>query len=405
MSALKKWFSVLAIIGVVGSVVSSPTPTSAATGQQQMQTTTWSTWLLSSASELRLGPPPDAAETRAELAEVQALADNRDAAALDRIGYWDAGAPPYRWTQRAVKYAQSHGVAGNRAFRLMALMNVAIYDAIVAADDTKRTYNRARPATTRLAVATPATPGYPDERAAAAAAAEAVLAYIFPADADLFASWAAEASTSRVEAGVAYPSDSTAGRALGRRVGERAVAWGQTDGSDAKWAGSVPTEPGMWTGTNPVEPLAGAWKPWALAGGDQFRPGPPPAVGSEQMSREVAEVRNYPRTNLTNLTASFWEYYGGRGVFEYWNDQASRLIFEHRLQDDAPLASRVYALVNIALNDGAIACWDAKYTYWAPRPAMISCIKPCSEPITCPCVVGKCLETPVGGAAANRFSR
>jgi membrane-associated phospholipid phosphatase len=371
---LKQRLSALIVMTVVASVASSAAVTSAASDhlQTQVQTpATWSTWLLSSASELRLGPPPDAAETRSELAEVQALADERDATALDRISYWDAGAPPYRWTQRAVKYAQSHGVGGNRAFRLMALMSVAIYDAVVAASDSQQTYNRARPATSREAIAMPASHGYPDERAAAAGAAEAVLAYAFPTDSDLFASWAAEAAYSRVEAGVAYPSDSAAGRALGRQVGERAVAWGQTDGSDAKWAGSVPTEPGKWTGTNPVEPLAGSWKTWALTSGSQFRPGPPPAIDSEQMARDLAEVKNYPRTNLTNLTASFWEYYGGRAIFEYWNDQASRLIFEHRLQDDAPLASRVYALVHVALNDAAIACWDAKYTYWAPRPAML----------------------------------
>jgi membrane-associated phospholipid phosphatase len=371
MPTPKKWFSVLAVLGVVGSIATSPMLTSAANDQPQTQAPTWSTWLLSSPSELRLGPPPDEAETRVELAQVQALADQRDAATLERINYWDAGAPPYRWTQRAIKYAQSHGVGGNRAFRMMALMNVAIYDAIVAADDTKQTYNRARPATALASIASPASPGYPDERAVAAGAAESVLAYLFPSEADLFASWAVEASHSRVEAGVAYPSDTAAGRALGRQVGELAVLRGQTDGSDARWPGSVPTEPGKWTGTNPIEPLAGSWKPWALTTGSQFRPGPPPALDSEQMARELAEVKNYPRTNLTNLTASFWEYYGGRAVFEFWNDQASRLIFEHRVQDDTLLASRVYALVNIAVNDAAIACWDAKYTYWAPRPAMI----------------------------------
>ena len=42
-----------------------------------------------------------------------------------------------------------------------------------------------------------------------------------------------------------------------------------------------------------------------------------PEVGSEQLTRELAEVREYPRTNVTNLTASFWEYYGGRASFEY----------------------------------------------------------------------------------------
>ena len=62
---------------------------------------------------------------------------------------------------------------------------------IVAAADSQQTYNRARPALPSAAVAAPASPGYPDERAAAAGAAESVLAYVFPTDADLFASWAA----------------------------------------------------------------------------------------------------------------------------------------------------------------------------------------------------------------------
>jgi membrane-associated phospholipid phosphatase len=47
------------------------------------------------------------------------------------------------------------------------------------------------------------------------------------------------------------------------------------------------------------------------------------------------------------------------------------LIFEHRLQDDVVQASRVYALVNIALIDAGVACYDAKYAYWAPRPWML----------------------------------
>ena len=139
MLKLRKWFSVLAAVTLVASAVVSPTLTSAATDQTQAQTAAWSTWLLTSANDLRLDPPPDAADTRAELAEIQALADNRDAAMLERIHFWDAGAPPYRWTQRAIKYAQSHGLAGNRAFRLMALMNVAMSDATVAAFDSKLT--------------------------------------------------------------------------------------------------------------------------------------------------------------------------------------------------------------------------------------------------------------------------
>jgi membrane-associated phospholipid phosphatase len=370
---VKRWLSAVTVATVVASIASSPAITWAARNQYQTQTgaATWSTWLLSSPSELRVGPPPGEIETHAELDQLLALPRLRDGAALDRFSYWDAGAPPYRWTQRAVKYAQSQGVTGLRAYRLTALLNVALSDAMVAAADSQQAYNRPRPALPSAAIAAPATPGYPDEHAAAAGAAEMVLAYAFPSDADLFSSWAEEAAQSRVEAGVAYPSDSAAGRTLGRQVGERAVAWGKSDGSDAKWTGSVPTEPGKWTGTNPTEPLAGKWKTWALTSGSQFRPGPPPAVDSEQMARDLAEVKNYPRTNFTNLTASFFDYNSGYAGAENWNDRASRLLFEYRLQDDVVQASRVYALVNVALIDAGIACYDAKYTYWAPRPWML----------------------------------
>ena len=110
MRKLKRCLSAVMLVTVIASLASSPAITSAASDQHQ--TATWSTWLLSSPGELRVGPPPDAAETRAELDQLQALADQRDAAALDRISYWDAGAPPYRWTQRAIKYAQSHGCGG-----------------------------------------------------------------------------------------------------------------------------------------------------------------------------------------------------------------------------------------------------------------------------------------------------
>ena len=89
------------------------------------------------------------------------------------------------------------------------------------------------------------------------------------------------------------------------------------------------------------------------------------------MRQELDEVKNYPRTNLTNLTASYWEYYGGRASFEYWANQANRMIFEYRLDSNPPQAARVYALMDVAFYDSFVACWDAKYTYWAARPAML----------------------------------
>src|ERR1700704_2090386 len=51
----------------------------------------WKTWVLTSGSQLRVSPPPDQAATTAELQELRLLATRRDAAARDRIGFWDTG--------------------------------------------------------------------------------------------------------------------------------------------------------------------------------------------------------------------------------------------------------------------------------------------------------------------------
>jgi hypothetical protein len=131
------------------TVVAAPAAAQPARPSVEPGSGQWPTWLLTAGDELRL-PPPVVANTPAELAEVQAVAAGRDGAMLERIRYWDAGAPPYRWTQRAVKYAQDHGMGAPRAGRMLALMNVAMYDATVAAWDTKYAYNRPpseRPAT------------------------------------------------------------------------------------------------------------------------------------------------------------------------------------------------------------------------------------------------------------------
>ena len=52
--------------------------------------------------------------------------------------------------------------------------------------------------------------------------------------------------------------------------------------------------------------------------------------------------------------------------------------------------------------DGVGDCCGACLPRTAPKPGMISCLVPCNQPITCPCVVGKCLATPAGGAAASQ---
>src|SRR5712692_2203325 len=38
-----------------------------------------------------------------------------------------------------------------------------------------------------------------------------------------------------------------------------AIEHAKADGTDAKWTGNVPNEPGKWTGTNPILRMAGTW--------------------------------------------------------------------------------------------------------------------------------------------------
>jgi len=80
-------------------------------------------------------------------------------------------------------------------------------------------------------------------------------------------------------------------------------------------------------------------------------------------------MQAFTRTPKSNADAMFWEFgAGGLRNYLFWNEQVSRKLFEHGLMNNAPRAARAYALESLAYTDSAIACWDAKYAYWAVRP-------------------------------------
>jgi hypothetical protein len=126
--------------------------------------------------------------------------------------------------------------------------------------------------------------------AVAAGAASAVLAYLVPNNATFLNDQAELAALSRLHAGVNYRSDITAGLELGRAVAALVIARARGDGSDAVFTGPIPTGSCNWKGTNPAEPIAGTWRTWVLTSGSELRPAPPPACGSEQFLKELAEV-------------------------------------------------------------------------------------------------------------------
>ncbi|ONK11452.1 vanadium-dependent haloperoxidase [Streptomyces sp. MP131-18] len=134
-----------------------------------------------------------------------------------------------------------------------------------------------------------------------------------------------------------------------------------------------PPAPGVWQPT-PPDYLTGSLsglrhaRPFLLDAADQFRPPPPPALGSPRYRADLAEVRDYGsadstvRTPLQTETAAFW--YGSAYAMHI---EPLRVALE-RL--DAPLAERaaLVALHHVALVDAQIATSDAKYHYLTWRP-------------------------------------
>lgn len=110
-------------------------------------------------------------------------------------------------------------------------------------------------------------------------------------------------------------------------------------------------------------------KPLLLDSASQFRPPPPPAIGSEQLAREVQEVVDL-QANLTPENKALVEFMrdGPRSVqqaghwFIFAQDVSER--DNHTLDEDV----RMYFLVEAAAMDGFIACWDAKMYYDYARP-------------------------------------
>jgi membrane-associated phospholipid phosphatase len=328
----------------------------------------WKTWVITSGSALRLPAPPDAAGTAAEMQWVKQCVAARNQADVTQIRFWDAGAPGYRWMQLTEQLAVSKGLATPLQTRALSLVATAIYDATIAAWDSKYAYNRQHPAELDSSVSTvvmaSASPSYPSEHAVTAAAAAAVLAYLFPDQTAAVDGMADQAGWSRIIAGVAFPSDVIAGMDLGHQVGQAVIAYANADGSNQAFTGSFAAAPGVWSSPNPVAPLAGTWHPWVLTAANQFRPAAPPAFGSSDANAQYAADRNLQRTNTSNHLAWFWQ----PGFFQPWLQQVETEIFQNHQDANAPRAARAYALETIAQHDATLACWDSKYTFLELRP-------------------------------------
>lgn len=254
-----------------------------------------------------------------------------------------------------------------RAARTLALVHVAMFDAINAIERTREPY---------LDVGFDA-PASASREAAATGAAQTVLLALFPAQAERLNNAADTAL-----AALPDDADRQAGLTLGQAVGAALLAARANDGAANVVAYTPGSAPGDWIPTPPafaaaVLPQWGSVKPFCLTDvATVRRPGPPELTSAEyttafnetkRLGAKVGSVRTPEQT----LIAQFWV--DGPGTVTppgHWFQIAHRIAADrgNSLAENA----RLLALLGLAEADAAICAWDNKYVYsdWRPVTAI-----------------------------------
>lgn len=270
------------------------------------------------------------------------------------------------WNATLLEAVRTDSTAPPLASRNMAMVHAAIYDSVNSISKKYSPY--------RVNIDAPAGAS---EEAATAAAAHRVLVSVYPAQAVKFN----EAYTSSL-AKIPDGKSKDDGIALGQQVADQIITWRSTDGASKVVQYTPKTDPGSWVPTPPAfaPGLLPQWPqvtPFAITSGSQFRPSGPPALDSAKYAEELNYVKEIGKSDSLTRTpdqtaiANFWT--NGAGTFTppgHWNQIAedASALTGNSLEDCA----RLFALLNIALADAAIVCWDSKYQYnfWRPITAI-----------------------------------
>ncbi len=241
--------------------------------------------------------------------------------------------------------------------RAMAIVQVSVFEAVNAIT------GRYPPQRAKLAAA----PGASVE-AAVAAATRTALAKLMPAQ-----QAAIDADYQALLGSVPDGPAKTAGIALGEQAATAIVALCADDGMVAPDVYRPHAAAGVYVPTmGPIVPHWGKRRPWVMSRGDQFRPGPPPALTSDLWARDYNEIKavggktSTQRTPEQTAIAKFWE---ATAPVVYWPVARSVAAMPGR---DVTDNARLFALAAMAMDDGLIAVFDAKYTYslWRPVTAI-----------------------------------
>lgn len=280
------------------------------------------------------------------------------------------------------------------AARAYSYLSAATYDALVAAWHYKGVYNRPAPykvdANLQVLIPKNDLPSYPSEDAVVIGVSAEILKLLFPGDQDYIQQKAEEHRRARILSGANVRSDLEAGEALGRSVagkfvtrarGDRAGAavgnqtiWTQME-NDAIARGEVP-----WISQeNPKRPgmlvLFGRVRTWlfdSLTMVTTIRAVPPPSTSSQQFKTELEEIYQFsknPTQEQIRITHFWADGIGTSTPPGHWNAIAAEDFVQQNFSEVR--WARNMGLLNMALMDAAVTCWDTKYFYFNPRPSQM----------------------------------
>jgi hypothetical protein len=280
---------------------------------------------------------------------------------VDRVRGSSADDPVLQWNEAALLAIKAEKTPPPLAVRHLAILHIAVFDAV---NTIRRTH---KPFEVDATV-----PAGTSEDAAVTGAAHRVLIALYPARSRHFD----VLLTRTLNAVDSHAADR--GLAIGRYVAKEILKWRAEDGSDQEVRTTLRAEPGQWRPTPPgfARPLAPHWPTvtcFALRRGFQFRSAGPPKLTDAAYTDAFNEVKRLGRKSGSERTreqteiAHFWA--DGEGTVTppgHWNRIAQGVSRQRGLTQEEN--ARMFALLNVALADVGIACWDCKYhfNFWRP---------------------------------------
>ena len=297
-----------------------------------------------------------------------------------------------------------------RASRAMAIVHIAMFEAVNAVAPRYRSYAGVTPI------------AHASMEAAMAQAARDTLVAMFPSQSAIFDQHLA-AELGAVRARVSRE----AGIELGHRAAAAILALRANDGSDVAEPRLgvnffTSNGPGNWRqdpiGLQPIA-MGARWsevKPFVLSSASQFRIPPPPALDSVDYTNAFNETKAYGGDGLVTPTirsaeqteiGTYWAYDGTPSLCappRMYNQITMHIAAQ--LHTDTVDLARLLALVNTAMADAGIASWEAKfyYNFWRPVTAIREA-DPGTGPTGLgdfnPLTIGDPTFTPLGAPASN----